>query len=107
MTTHVAPQRPLGAISLVEFVVLMAALQALGALGIDAMLPNLPAIGHALGVADENRRQLIITAYLLGLGGAQMIFGPLADRYGRKPVLLAGLALYVGFSLLAALSPTF
>ncbi|CAN7600104.1 multidrug effflux MFS transporter [Phenylobacterium sp. LjRoot225] len=107
MTTHVAPQRPLGGISLVEFVVLMAALQALGALGIDAMLPNLPAIGSALGVADENRRQLIITAYLLGFGGAQLIFGPLADRYGRKPVLLAGLSLYVGFSLLAAFAPTF
>jgi len=87
--------------------VLMAALQALGALGIDAMLPNLPAIGAALGVADENRRQLIITAYLLGLGGAQLIYGPLADRYGRRPVLLVGLALYVAFSLLAAFSPTY
>ena len=107
MTTHVAPQRPLGRISLVEFVVLMAALQAMGALGIDAMLPNLPAIGHALGVADENRRQLIITAYLLGLGGSQLVYGPLADRFGRRPVLLAGLSLYVGFSLLAAFSPTF
>jgi len=105
MTTHVAVQRRLG--GLVEFVVLMAALQALGALGIDAMLPNLPAIGAALGVADENRRQLIITAYLLGLGGAQLIYGPLADRYGRRPVLLVGLALYVAFSLLAAFSPTF
>jgi DHA1 family bicyclomycin/chloramphenicol resistance-like MFS transporter len=105
MTTHVAAQRRLG--GLVEFVVLMAALQALGALGIDAMLPNLPAIGAALGVADENRRQLIITAYLLGLGGAQLIYGPLADRYGRRPVLLVGLALYVAFSLLAAFSPTF
>jgi len=105
MTTHVAAQRRLG--GLVEFVVLMAALQALGALGIDAMLPNLPAIGAALGVADENRRQLIITAYLLGLGGAQLIYGPLADRYGRRPVLLVGLALYVAFSLLAAFSPTY
>jgi DHA1 family bicyclomycin/chloramphenicol resistance-like MFS transporter len=107
MTTHVAAQRPAGQISIVEFVVLMAALQALGALGIDAMLPNLPAIGAALGVTDENHRQLIITAYLFGLGGAQLIFGPLADRFGRRPVLLAGLSLYVGFSLLAALSPTF
>jgi DHA1 family bicyclomycin/chloramphenicol resistance-like MFS transporter len=106
MTTH-APQRPHGGPGLLEFVVLMAAVMALGALGIDAMLPNLPAIGQSLGVADENRRQLIITVYLLGLGGSQVIYGPLADRFGRRPVLLGGLLLYVGFSLLAAFSPTF
>jgi DHA1 family bicyclomycin/chloramphenicol resistance-like MFS transporter len=107
MTHHVASQRPVGGISLVEFVVLIAVLQALGALGIDAMLPNIPAIGEALGVADENRRQLIITAYLLGLGGSQLIYGPLSDRFGRRPVLAVGLCLYVGFSLLAAFAPTF
>jgi DHA1 family bicyclomycin/chloramphenicol resistance-like MFS transporter len=107
MSTHVAPQQTGRGLGFIEFVALMAALQALGALGIDSMLPNLPAIGEALGVSDENRRQLIITAYLLGLGGAQLIYGPLADRFGRRPVLLTGLCLYVGFSLLAALSPTF
>ncbi len=90
-----------------EFVLLIAAMMALGALGIDSMLPNLPAIGHSLGVADENRRQLIITVYLLGFGGAQLIYGPLADRYGRRPVLLVGLVLYVGFSLVAATAQTF
>jgi DHA1 family bicyclomycin/chloramphenicol resistance-like MFS transporter len=107
MTTHVAPQQPERGPGFLEFVVLMAALMALGALGIDSMLPNLPAIGESLGVADENRRQLIITTYLLGLGCSQVIFGPLADRFGRRPVLLIGLVLYVGFSLLAAFSPTF
>ncbi len=85
----------------------MAALMALGALGIDSMLPNLPAIGQSLGVMDENRRQLIITVYLLGLGVSQVVYGPLADRFGRRPVLLIGLLLYVGFSLLAAVAPTF
>ena len=107
MSTHVAAQRGRRGPGFIEFVLLIAALQALGAFGIDSMLPNLPAIGEALGVHDENRRQLIITAYLLGLGGSQLIYGPLADRFGRRPVLLAGLALYVGFSLLAAFSPTF
>jgi DHA1 family bicyclomycin/chloramphenicol resistance-like MFS transporter len=107
MTQHVALQRAARGPGFAEFVVLMAALMALGALGIDSMLPNLPAIGTALGVVDENRRQLIITTYLLGLGGSQLIYGPLADRFGRRPVLLTGLCLYVGFSLLAALSPTF
>lgn len=107
MTKHMEPHRRTGGISLVEFVVLIAVLQALGALGIDAMLPNIPAIGEAMGVADENRRQLIITAYLLGLGGSQLIYGPLSDRFGRRPVLAVGLVLYVGFSLLAAFAPTF
>ncbi len=101
------PTAPRGGIGFLEFVLLIAAMMALGALGIDAMLPNLPAMGEALGVTDENRRQLIITVYLLGFGGAQVVYGPLADRYGRKPVLLAGLCLYVSFSLLATLAHTF
>ena len=90
-----------------EFVLLIAALMALGALGVDAMLPNLPAIGEALGVADENRRQTIITVYLLGFGGAQVVYGPLADRFGRRPVLLVGLGIYTAFSLIAAFSRSF
>ena len=98
---------PRGGAGFVEFVVLMAATMALGALGIDAMLPNMPAIGHTMGVADENKRQLIITVYMLAVGFAQVIYGPLADRFGRRPVILVGLCLYVGFSLLAAFSPSF
>jgi len=90
-----------------EFVALIAMMMALNALAIDAMLPALPAIGTALGVVTENSRQWVITAYLLGFGVAQIIYGPLADRYGRKPVLMIGLALYVLFSVLAAFSPTF
>ena len=90
-----------------EFVALIAMMMALNALAIDAMLPALPAIGEALGVVSENSRQWIITAYLLGFGVTQIIYGPLADRYGRKPVLMVGLSLYVVFSVLAAFSPTF
>lgn len=90
-----------------EFVALIAMMMALNALAIDAMLPALPAIGDALGVVEENSRQWVITAYLLGFGSAQIVYGPLADRYGRKPVLMAGLSLYVLFSILAAFAPTF
>jgi DHA1 family bicyclomycin/chloramphenicol resistance-like MFS transporter len=107
MPLQSASQQPERGPGFIEFVVLMAALMALGALGIDSMLPNLPAIGQSLGVTDENRRQLIITTYLLGLGCTQVVYGPLADRFGRRPVLLIGLLLYVGFSLLAAFSPSF
>jgi DHA1 family bicyclomycin/chloramphenicol resistance-like MFS transporter len=90
-----------------EFVALIAMMMALNALAIDMMLPALPAIGDALGVVTENSRQWVITAYLLGFGGAQLIYGPLADRYGRKPVLMAGLSLYVLFSVLAVFAPSF
>jgi DHA1 family bicyclomycin/chloramphenicol resistance-like MFS transporter len=90
-----------------EFVALIAMMMALNALAIDSMLPALPAIGEALGVTSENSRQWVITAYLLGFGVSQIIYGPLADRYGRKPVLMIGLGLYVLFSVLAAFATTF
>lgn len=81
-----------------EFVALMAALMAVNALSIDAMLPVLPEIGAALGIATENEQQWVVTSYLLGFGGAQLFYGPLADHFGRKPVLLAGLAIYMVFT---------
>jgi DHA1 family bicyclomycin/chloramphenicol resistance-like MFS transporter len=90
-----------------EFVALIAMMMALNALAIDSMLPALPAIGEALGVTSENSRQWVITAYLLGFGVTQIVYGPLADRHGRKPILMIGLGLYVTFSVLAAFSPTF
>ena len=90
-----------------EFVALMAALMASNALAIDSMLPALPAIGDALGVGEENRRQLVITAYLLGFGVAQLIYGPLSDRYGRKGLLVISLALYGVFGLLAGIASSF
>lgn len=90
-----------------EFVCLIAMMMAMNALAIDAMLPALPQIGEALGVLRENDRQWVITGYLLGFGAAQLIYGPLADRYGRKPVLMIGVALYVGFAALASAAPRF
>ena len=86
------------------FVTLIAALMAANALAIDSMLPALPAMGEALGISTPNGEQWIITAYLLGFGGAQLFYGPLSDSLGRRPLLLAGLALYVAASLGAALS---
>jgi DHA1 family bicyclomycin/chloramphenicol resistance-like MFS transporter len=87
-----------------EFVGFVAALMAINALAIDAMLPALPQIGDALGVVEENQRQLVITSYLLGFGVAQLFYGPLSDRFGRRPVLLFGLLVYVVASGLSAFS---
>ena len=83
-----------------ELVVLIAFLMSLNALAIDAMLPALPAMGEALNVADENRRQLVITFYLLGFGLAQLVYGPISDRVGRRPVLVVTMAFYAAFALL-------
>ncbi|MHA7884924.1 multidrug effflux MFS transporter [Nitratireductor rhodophyticola] len=98
------PQKTLGR---AEFIALAAALMSLNALAIDIMLPALQQIGAELGVDDENARQYIVTAYLAGLGGGQLIFGPISDRFGRRAPLFIGLALYVSAALIAAISPSF
>src|SRR3546814_18540475 len=71
------------------------------------MLPALPAIGEALGVKTANERQLVVTAFLIGFGVAQLAHGPLADRFGRKPVLGVALAAYVIATFVAAVSASF
>ncbi len=106
----IAPQRisknepPIG---FTEFVTLIAALMALTALGIDSMLPALPAIGDALGVAEANDRQFIITAFLIGFAFAMLVYGPMTDRFGRRPVLIFALVAYIVTNLLAAVSGSF
>lgn len=90
-----------------EFVALIAALMAMAALSIDMMLPALPAIGHSLQVANPNDRQWVISAYMLGFGAAQIVHGPLSDRFGRRPVLLTGLLLGAICNAAAAAAATF
>lgn len=90
-----------------EFIALMAALSASTALGIDVMLPALGEIRAAFGLApDATTLSWTVTLYLLGLGCAQLVFGPLADRFGRKPALYGGLALYALGAAGAALAPS-
>lgn len=90
-----------------ETVTLLAGLMALNAFAIDAMIPALPAIGAELGVDTENRRQLVVVVYFLGFGVGQIFWGPLADRFGRKPILAAGVALYTAFALLCGIAESF
>lgn len=90
-----------------EFVALTASLQAIQAISIDAMLPALPTIAAALRVSDPNRAQLIITAYLIGVGAGQLFWGVMSDRFGRRPILLIGLMLYVFAAILSGLTSSF
>ena len=86
---------------------LLALLMALNAFAIDAMIPALPQIGADLGVEEENQRQLVVVAYFLGFGATQLVWGPLADRFGRKPILAIGVALYAIFALLCGMATSF
>lgn len=90
-----------------EFVAMAAALMALTALGIDSMLPALPAIGETLDVTNPNDRQFVISSFLFGFAIAQLAHGPLSDRFGRRPVLGIALLIAVATNLLAAISGSF
>src|SRR3954463_14192535 len=90
-----------------EMTALLAALMGLNSFAIDAMIPALPAIGRSLHVLDQNERQLVVVAYFLGFASTQLVWGPLADRFGRKPVLAAGVTLYAVFALLCGIASTF
>jgi DHA1 family bicyclomycin/chloramphenicol resistance-like MFS transporter len=94
-------------VGLKEFIVMIAAIMAINALGIDIMLPALPALGHDLHIPNENDRQWIISAYMIGFGVTQLIYGPLSDWYGRKPILIITVALYALMALAAAAAPDF
>jgi DHA1 family bicyclomycin/chloramphenicol resistance-like MFS transporter len=83
----------------------LGALVALGPLTLDMYLPALARMGDDLG-ASETGLQLTLTGALLGLGGGQLVIGPLSDAWGRRRPLLAGLALHILASVGAALAPT-
>jgi DHA1 family bicyclomycin/chloramphenicol resistance-like MFS transporter len=95
------------AIGFREFVAMTAALMATQAIAVDTMLPALPTIAAALGLVNENHSQWIVTAYLVGVGCGQLFWGLFSDRYGRRPVLLIGLSVYVLAAVLTGLSTSF
>ncbi len=98
---------PAARVSTPELVAMVAALMSLNALAIDVMLPALGAVASDLGVTNANDQQLVVVAYVLGFGFPQLVFGPLADRFGRRPVLAVSIVGYTiaGFACMAA--PTF
>jgi DHA1 family bicyclomycin/chloramphenicol resistance-like MFS transporter len=90
-----------------EFVTLMAVMISITALSIDMMLPALPEIGRDLRVGHANDVQLIVTVLLFGMGIGQLLFGPLADSFGRKPVIISGFVIFIIGCLLSVFSNRF
>ena len=84
---------------------LLALLTAVGPLSVDLYLPSLPAIGAALD-ATPAAVQLTISFYLVGFAAGQLVYGPLSDRFGRKPVMLAALVIFCGATLACAAAPS-
>ena len=82
---------------------LLAALTAVGPLSTDMYLPSLPDIAHEFH-ASTPQVQLTLSAFLIGFAVGQIVYGPVSDRYGRKPVLLAAVGLFCAASLACTLS---
>ena len=83
---------------------LVVAITACGTLGMHLIIPALPDTARALGVS-AGTIQLTITLYLIGLAIGQLAYGPVSDRFGRRPVLLGGLALFTLAGIATALAP--
>ncbi len=84
---------------------MVVAVTACGTLGMHMIIPALPATAQAFRVS-ESAIQLTITLYLVGLAVGQLVYGPLSDRFGRRPVLIAGLALFTAAGAVTVLAPS-
>jgi MFS transporter, DHA1 family, multidrug resistance protein len=96
--------RPMG---FPEFVLVIASIMALNPLAMDMMLPALPNIASAFHITIANEPQAVLSTFLIGFGVGQFIMGPLSDRFGRRPVLIDGMALYCIASVLAITASSF
>ena len=90
----------------IEFVALMASLMSIVALAIDALLPALSIIGRAVNSIESTDNQLLITMIFLGLGCGQLLFGPLSDSFGRKPIVYMGFIIFLIASFICIYAET-
>jgi DHA1 family bicyclomycin/chloramphenicol resistance-like MFS transporter len=91
----------------VEFIILVALLNAMVAMSIDTMLPAIGQIAEQLGAADPNSRQFIITSFFAGMTLGTLIYGPWSDSIGRKPAIFVGLGFYAAGSLMCLFATSF
>lgn len=87
-----------------EFIALMAALMSIAALCLDALLPAMEVIGVAVGNRDPEANQQLIIMFFLGMGTGPLIFGPISDSVGRKPIVYMGFGLFIGASAICVLA---
>lgn len=78
----------------IEYIILVAMLSSVVALGTDIMLPGLTIIGQDLNVSDPNAVHYVVTVFFLGFASGQLLVGPLSDSFGRKPIIYAGYGLF-------------
>lgn len=90
-----------------EFVVVIASIMALNPLAMDMMLPALPDIAASFHITEANRPQAVLSTFLIGFGIGQFVMGPLSDRFGRRAVLVDGMALYCIASVVAVSASSF
>ncbi|MCP4883815.1 MAG: multidrug effflux MFS transporter [Flavobacteriales bacterium] len=90
--------------SQLEFVALMASLMSIVALAIDALLPALDYIGFSIGTTKSSDTQLLITMIFLGLGIGPLLFGPISDSLGRKPIVYMGFGIFIIASMICIYS---
>ena len=91
-------------ISQLEFVAMMASLMSVVALAIDALLPALDIIGISIATKTDADNQLLITMIFLGLGFGPLIFGPISDSLGRKPMVFVGFGVFFIASIICVLA---
>lgn len=77
-----------------RIIILLCLISSLGRFVLDSYLPSMPAIGHYFGISSAGT-QYTLTLYLLGFSVSQLIYGPLSDYYGRRHVIIAGLAIFI------------
>jgi len=88
-----------------RFILLLASMTAIGPLSTDMYVASLPSIARWFAVSDY-AAQLTLSAFMFGFAAGQLVFGPLGDRYGRRPIILIGLSLYLAGTLACLAAPS-